>query len=180
MGYSNPSRPAVNLSQWPLPNVWLGVSVEDQAAADERIPLLLQCPAAVRWISAEPLLGPINFRWTPYAHQAAGETYREYLDRTGAVNEYEALRLLDWVVAGGESGTGARPMHPEWARMLRDQCAAAGVSFLFKQWGAWASVSEVEGDGPHHQFDDGATVRRLGKKAAGRLLDGVQHDGYPQ
>lgn len=139
---------------WPLPNVWLGVSAEDQARADERIPLLLDSPAAVRWISAEPLLGGINMQ--------------PWLDR------------LDWVVAGGESGSNARPMHPDWARSLRDQCAAAGVAFHFKQWGEWVSVSEVEGDGPHHKFPDGATVRRIGKKAAGRHLDGVTHDAYPR
>lgn len=188
-----------------LPNVWLGISVENQAAADERIPLLLQSPAAVRWLSAEPLLGPINFRWAPYAHQAAGQTYREYLKHAGTVNEFEALRKLDWVVVGGESGAGARPMHPVWARSLRDQCAAAGVPFLFKQWGEWQIASVANG---HHDFDmarnaahwvfpDGllqkpSSIRegwtggdpwamvRVGKKAAGRLLDGVLHDGYPE
>ncbi len=174
---------------WPYENVWLGVSVEDQATADERIPLLLQCPAAVRWISAEPLLGPINFRWTPYAHQSTGESYREYLERVGSVNEYEALRKIDWVVAGGESGEGARPMHPDWARSLRDQCAAAGVPFLFKQWGEWAEGMArpdwegVANDGSLRVNDEALSVvamSRVGKKAAGRLLDGVLHDAYPE
>ncbi|MDE0458069.1 MAG: phage Gp37/Gp68 family protein [Chromatiales bacterium] len=97
-----------SLSEWPPPNVWLGRSVEDQPTADQRIPLLTETPAAVRWISAEPLLAPIDLR-------GAG---------------------LDWVVVGGESGPNARPMDPEWVRHLRDQCAAADVPFFFKQWGS--------------------------------------------
>jgi protein gp37 len=110
---------------WPPPNVWLGVSVEDQATADERIPLLLETPAAVRFISAEPLLGPVNL------HSAR---CRE----TGSCPTCPAcLQTLDWVIAGGESGPEARPMHPSWPRQLRDQCTAAGVPFFFKQWGHW-------------------------------------------
>lgn len=123
---------------WPLPNVWVGVSAETQQWADVRVRVLQAVPAAVRWVSAEPLLGPLNLA-------AAG-----------------AFPGVDWVVAGGESGPGARPMHPEWARDLRDHCAAAGVAFLFKQWG--------EHDG---------SLRRVGKKAAGRELDGLTHDEYP-
>jgi protein gp37 len=146
--------------QWPLPNVWLGVSVENQEAADERIPLLLQAPAVVRWISAEPLLGPVNLRWAPYAHQAQGKSYRQYLEREGHVNEYEALRRLDWVVVGGESGTFSRPMHPEWATSLRDQCKAAGVAFLFKQWGDWAPRSSC-----YHTLDDGGSFADLDPEA---------------
>lgn len=156
------------LVAWPIPNVWLGVSVEDQATADERIPLLMQTPAAVRWVSAEPLLGPVDIC--------------EYIEwRNTIANE----RSLSWVVVGGESGPNARPMHPDWARSLRDQCAAAGVPFLFKQWGEWSApipgiasssnemqVTEHGGCGPY-------VTRRVGKKAAGRLLDGIQHDGYP-
>lgn len=138
---------------WPLPNVWLGVSVEDQAAADERIPLLLQTPAAVRWISAEPLLGPVNAAF--------------WLDSLPAAVDQRPR--LDWVVVGGESGTNARPMHPEWARNLRDQCAAAGVPFLFKQWGEWAPAI----DAPYE-------MQKWGKRAAGRRLDGIEHNGYPE
>ena len=105
---------------WPLPNVWLGVSVEDQATADERIPLLLDTPAAVRFVSAEPLLGPVML-----------DTYLGPLpeDEDGA--PYPSA--LDWIIVGGESGPGARPMDPEWARSLRDQCAGAGVAFFMKQ-----------------------------------------------
>lgn len=180
--------------KYPLPNVWIGVSVEDQAAADERIPLLLKTPAAVHWISAEPLLGPVD------------------LD-SGAADGLHALGCghagcdcgnhgIDWVVVGGESGAKARPMHPDWARSLRDQCAAAGVPFLFKQWGEWTpgvNVDRQRGtvdtailwddcwhinplnlatDNGH--IDDEPDLYRVGKKAAGRRLDGKLHDGYPE
>ncbi len=113
-----PPRPI----KWPLPNVWLGTSVEDQATADERIPHLLRCPAAVRFLSCEPLLGPIDFRKVP-GFNLAGQA------------GVDLLRNL-WVIVGGESGPGARPMRPDWARSLRDQCQAAGVPFFFKQMGA--------------------------------------------
>lgn len=123
------------LATWPLPNVWLGVSVEDQSVADERIPLLLQTPAAVRWISAEPLLAPVDLR----------------LDRLSAWNELAAANdqpwaasSVDWVVVGGESGSNARPMRTDWARLLRDQCQAHDVPFFFKQVGTWREVETVE------------------------------------
>ena len=106
-----PPGPRVVLGTWPLRNVWLGVSAEDQTRADERIPDLLATPAAVRWVSAEPLLGPIDFA-------------RVMVDGDPR---------LDWIVVGGESGAGARPMHPAWARSIRDQCAEAGVPFFMKQ-----------------------------------------------
>lgn len=157
----------------PLPNIWLGVSVEDQDAANARIPALLETLAAVRWISAEPLLGPVDLRW--FLRKNVWE---------GGVpvrgNDYGHGTALDWVIVGGESGTGARPMNPQWARDLRDQCTAAGVPFLFKQWGNWVSVSEVEGPGAHHTFPDGRTVRNVGKRRAGRLLDGIEHNGFPE
>lgn len=192
--------------EWPLPNVWLGVSVEDQAAADERIPLLLQTPAAVRWISAEPLLGPVDLPGLFYYGT----------EKTGGVVPLRdrGHTQLDWVVVGGESGPNARPMHPELARSLRDQCAAAGVPFMFKQWGEWATddvddetvpIRDYAGVLPNGDaalmsagylipWDGGAALKargnvridgrtlmcRVGKKAAGRLLDGVQHDGYPK
>ena len=116
----------------PLPNVHLGVSVEDQARADERIPHLLATPAAVRWISAEPLLGPVDLRFLqpgdpPVEIDALAGTHGVYRPHGGE------NASLDWVVVGGESGPGARPMHPDWARSLRDQCAAAGVPFFMKQ-----------------------------------------------
>jgi len=172
------SGPLFSANKWPPKHIWLGVSCEDQPTADERIPLLLQMPAAVRWISAEPLLGDIV---VPSLHE------------------------LDWVVAGGESGPGARPMHPRWVGRLRDECAVANVPFFFKQWGAWAPVPRRENapgkpqmvvggdcmltcDGRseilkwplHSSLEAEATpLRRFGKKRAGRLLDGRTHDEYP-
>lgn len=167
----------------PLPNVWLGVSVEDQKRADERIPELLATPAAVRWVSAEPLLGPVLID-TLLCEMPEDEDGAPYLGP------------IDWVVVGGESGPKARPMHPHWARDLRDQCADAGVPFLFKQWGEWIpegqTLSEparldpyrrrwcdIE-DGDDRYTQTGVAVHPVGKKAAGRLLDGVLHDGYPE
>ena len=127
---------------WPLPNVWLGTSVEDQETADERIPHLLKCPAAVRWLSMEPLLGPVDL---PDKHAGTicgygGRACREKYEHGTSVCGECPLRqskMFDWVVLGGESGKGARPMHPDWARDIRDQCEAAGVAFHFKQWGDW-------------------------------------------
>ena len=122
---------------WPLPNVWLGVSTERQQEADERIPDLLQTPAAVRFISTEPLLGPIDLTGVKidfmpgYFGDALQPHHVPYCDR------HHRYPKLDWVIVGGESGPGARPMHPDWARGLRDQCATAGVPFFFKQWGAY-------------------------------------------
>jgi len=187
---------------WPLRNVWLGVSTETQQWADIRIPALLDTPAAVRFISAEPLLGPIYL-----AHR--GYFASDEFDRTG----------IDWVIVGGESGRGARPMHPDWARSLRDECQAAGVAFLFKQWGEWVEdVTERPGDdfgpayrvlnvprdakdrnrcalhergmtaltpdNPFNPFAEGhpgwTAAKRVGKKAAGRELDGRTWDQYPE
>ena len=107
-------------AQWPPPNVWLGVSVEGQAEADSRIPLLLKCPAALHWLCAEPLLGPVNLD--------------SYLS--------PASPGLGWVVAAGEAGRGPgiRPTHPDWVRAIRNQCETAGVPFLFRRWGAWAPM----------------------------------------
>lgn len=197
MGYDNPRRPAVNLRQWPLPNVWLGISVENQATADERIPLLLQTPAAVRWVSAEPLLGATNLRWF-----LRRNLWIDGVPVAGA--DYGHGTRLDWVVAGGESGRGARPMHPDWARSLRDQCKTAGVPFLFKQWGNFAPGKQtvcgindcyesgirggwVELDGIYSLGEAAEPMRataahvfEVGKTKAGRMLDGEFHDDYPR
>lgn len=166
----------------PHPRIWLGVSIEDQAAADERIPLLLDTPAAVRWVSAEPLLGPVilNSCWI---HESCGygnddDPAMSHCFGCAGVSGYSELcawpsKKIDWVVVGGESGPNARPMHPDWARSLRDQCAVAGVPFLFKQWGEWAPSAAATSPA-------NGLMARVGKKAAGRLLDGVQHDGYPE
>jgi protein gp37 len=149
----------------PPENVWLGVSAEDQTRWDERTADLRQTPAAVRWVSAEPLLGLIR-------------------DDFG-------LDGIDWVVAGGESGPNARPMHPDWARSLRDQCASAGVPFFFKQWGVWVPLSGSDGFWPHNEpgacrlmpdgekHPRGKSMQRVGKKTAGRLLDGIEHNAMP-
>lgn len=153
------------LVPWPLPNVWLGVSTENQATFDDRVPMLLETPAAVRWISAEPLLGPIDCR--PYLEAGAARL------ATGDPNH-----RLGWVVAGGESGPRARPMEWTWARSLRDQCQAAGVPFLFKQWGEHAPVTDWRVDSPTAGEIIG--MAKVGKKAAGRMLDGRTWDEYPQ
>lgn len=182
--------------EMPLPNVWLGVSVENQEAADKRIPILLDTPAAVRWISAEPLLGKINLSKCGNQNRQVNaltgtETTGNPISSFGIsgfdqVTRYNWTNKLDWVVVGGESGSGARPMHPEWARSLRDQCAAAGVRFLFKQWGEWAPVHELKCNEQGikgklwHNFDPDTSVCQIGKKAAGRMLDGVEHNGYPK
>jgi protein gp37 len=172
----------------PPPGIWLGVSVEDQQRADEHIPDLLATPAAVRFISAEPLLGPVDLTaltlttCTDKFDALQGMTWAIQSQRYGGGRLYNGASergKVDWVIVGGESGPKARPMHPEWARSLRDQCKAAGVPFLFKQWGEFVSVSEVEGPGAHFTFPDGTTVRRVGKKAAGRLLGGREWSEFP-
>jgi protein gp37 len=179
-------------------NVWLGTTAENQAEADRRIPHLLAVPAAVRFLSCEPLLGPVDLRAVSWGHS-------------------NALHRIDWVIAGGESGPGARPMHPNWARGLRDQCAAAGVPFFFKQWGEFEPVlitldgcgmdtgsgqrlrgpavddwaDYVFAEARDHRGDpklidrrfwasgDGQLLHRCGKKAAGALLDGLEHKAFP-
>lgn len=177
-------RPMRDDCRWPWPNVWCGVSTENQHFADERIPLLLETPAAVRWISAEPLLGPVDL-----AHKVAGKretpAYRLADDW---------VRCLDWVVAGGESGPNARPMHPQWARSLRNQCQASGVPFFFKQWGEWAdprqSLCALHSAGAHDYVADGREhsadcpnaktfMVKCGKKVSGRLLDGREWSEFP-
>jgi protein gp37 len=163
MGHNNHSY----LALWPWPNVWIGATICNQEEADRDIPKLLKVQAAKRFLSMEPLLGPVEFRWTPYAHQATGETYREYLDRTGRVNEFEALRKVDWVIVGGESGSNARPMHPNWVRALRNQCEQTGVAFHFKQWGEYRPATGVDEATTHPrivsdrkaQFPDNPTAR---------------------
>ncbi|MEY2335683.1 DUF5131 family protein [Acidithiobacillus ferrianus] len=131
--YFQRSEIAWAVDEGPLDNIWLGVSVEDQATADERLPLLLQVPAAVRWVSAEPLLDSVEINFA----------LKNRLDQHG---NWRSGSGLAWVVCGGESGPRARPMHAEWARKLRDDCAAAGVPFFMKQLGA-AFVGPDDGFG---------------------------------
>lgn len=126
-------------------NVWLGTSIATQEDADRNIPELLKCRnlAPVLFVSAEPLLGPVDLRKVPNP-----DAYFKQTGRTGVVSEpnepddyvYWTSKAIDWLICGGESGHGARPMHPDWARSLRDQCTAAGVPFFFKQWGEWGPV----------------------------------------
>lgn len=163
---------------YPLKHVWLGTSAENQETFDARRPHLLRCPAAVRFLSLEPLLGPIDLGGTAGIH---------------------------WVIVGGESGPGARPMHPGWVRSIRDQCVAAGVPFFFKQWGAWVPREEVDQetwdgagryvlvspDGDTSYSDDGditehlndnewsAAMTRLSKQVAGRSMDGREWEELP-
>lgn len=186
----------------PPDNLWLGATITDQPEADRDIPKLLAVPARVRFLSMEPLLGPVTLR----------EVHSDMCEIDALTGDHGVLRPLrgrseakvHWIICGGESGPGARPMHPDWARSLRDQCEAAGVPFLFKQWGEWASVSEspvhpeatripgnlcrvtrdgvttdhyiaISSNGGRRRYE----MRRIGKKAAGRLLDGREWNGSP-
>lgn len=195
------SRFEQNRDKWwsdfhkPLKNVWIGVSVEDQRWADIRIPALLETPAAVRFLSMEPLLGQVDLT-------AAAATWGQ------------PLGGIDWVIVGGESGRNARPMHPDWARSLRDQCVTAGVPFFMKQWGEWSDLAPIK-NGRHDftgakalsingmlydtadlAYPDGprrdeacrektqgpshlTNMYRVGKKNSGRELDGRTWDEYP-
>jgi len=161
----------------PPRNIWIGVTVEDQPRTDERIPLLLKTPAAKRFISIEPMLDEVTL-YTPEYKQYVG---RDYLTDIRGVSAGRPLieAGLDWVILGGESGPGARPMHPDWARGVRDQCKAAGVPFLFKRWGDGYRIGKT-GCG----FPMRATARQAGfsedAKHGGRLLDGVLHDARPE
>lgn len=174
---------------WPgfAPNLWFGISCENQATANERIPLLFLLPAHVRFLSCEPLLGPIDL------NECAKMFSSNWHD------------LIHWVIAGGESGPTARPMHIDWVRSLRDQCADANVPFFFKQWGEWCPSENIDigsffaymGHGQvfengkakrqprSHLFDNGAhrpgtIMFRIGKGKSGNSLDGKQHLEFPQ
>ena len=167
---------------WPLSNVWLGTSVENQEAADKRIPHLLETPAAVRFLSCEPLLGPVDLRGK---------------DTQGsALDPYEDDPKIHWVITGGESGLGARPAHPDWFRQIRDDCEAAGVPYFHKQHGEFTPWIPMHGNPENrpiqHVMKDGSayypgnygaslqSMIRVGKKRAGRLLDGVEHSAFPE
>lgn len=151
-----------NINPWP--NVWLGTTVEDQERADERVPVLLEVPATVRFLSCEPLIGPVTFGpgWLAPAATHCGptpstpEALRAVREIVKAAGKRMGWAGIDWVICGGESGgKHARPMHPAWARRLRDQCTAAGVPFLFKQWGSWAPTAPVyPTDDEHNAWDE--------------------------
>jgi protein gp37 len=185
---------------WPLPNVWLGTSVEDQRRADERIPHLLATPAAVRFLSCEPLLGPLDLTHIdlPGGHSEM-LPLTGYVPAPGDVGDDDCPAIghprIDWVIVGGESGPNAKPMHPDWARSIRDQCVVVGVPFFFKQHGQWTVTYDRDVDDPDwrrpprdDQHPNGRYlnlaggmgfhgdrvlyVKRVSKKAAGRTLDG--------
>ncbi len=201
---------------WP-DNVWIGATIVNQAEADRDIPKLLAVPTRVRFLSMEPLLGPVDLtklmnpgplhQRGAFINALSGGTYGE-VPATGERLRitHSPIKHIDWVIVGGESGPNSRPMHPDWARSLRDQCEAAGVPFLFKQWGEWGEPDSIERTGiAHHGWfeqdrRDGGVPRhewpgpmqngvelaslrpevfRVGKKAAGRLLDGRTWDGFP-
>jgi len=149
----------------PLPHVWLGVSVEGQRTADERVPILSNTPAAVRFVSYEPAIGPVD--WCGF-------------------------HGLHWVICGGESGPGARPMDPAWARNALYRCHQSGVPFFFKQWGEWLHISQMPAAFTPEELErvsfktvmnnqgDGVMYFRVGKKRAGRALDGVEYSEFPR
>lgn len=200
--------PLVNPFDKIFPNVWIGATIVNQEEADRDIPKLLAVPAAKRFLSMEPLLGPVDLSYgfgIPTATQGSCPMHLATIAPEGLLPN--GMRHIHWVIVGGESGHHARPMHPDWARSLRDQCQAAGVPFLFKQWGEW---QEVKGDGqlapedadavgfnsrsdcvitpagnvyahPDDLPDDTPArwMERVGKKTAGRLLDGRTWDGVP-
>jgi len=232
-----------DFEEWPLPNVWMMVTAEDQQRADERIPALLQLPAAVRGVSYEPACGPVDFSpwlrgvriaeqgWDVWELQRdEPEVYRDsaplfdtqeearkwadaqgfefgyYIEQTDEDDLHpDHLVNLDWIIAGGESGHGARPAHPDWFRSARYQCVAVGVAFFFKQWGEWAPHGDgwthvVFSDGKLDTWEaaysetaaedrgmleatladcDGAMIKRVGKAAAGRELDGETWSQFP-
>lgn len=148
-------------SDWP-DNIWLGTTVENQKYADERLPHLLKHKAAVRFLSCEPLLGSVD------------------LSKWMKAKPRKSLHGIDWIIAGGESGPGARPMLPGWARSLRDQATKFGVAFHFKQWGHWVPEEIVTEEQKKSVLDiEGVRLVGMGKKGAGRELDGDIWDGLP-
>jgi protein gp37 len=211
-------QPAPLAWGWPVPNVWLGVRAPDQARADIGIPALLGVPAAIRFLFCDPLTGPLCLEicdWTPPGMEGFPGTLNpltgEWQPTAGDVaEEYEhritGLPRIDWVIAGGEPGPKARPLHPAWARAIRHQCDYAQVPFFFRQWGEWAPQNAATwpyGDGgrnPHRYCwvspDGGeakpfaeftasddqrwALMKRVGTKAAGRELDGQICDEFPR
>lgn len=193
-------------------NVWLGTSVEDQRRADERIPELLKIPAAVRFLSCAPLLGTVHIPGYAFYPTQMCDCPRSNYKNGGTPtfepdsrfsccpqcgHPYRVMTGIRWVICGGESGLGARPMHPDWARSLRDQCQAAGVPFFFSGWGAWVPMSDYDPElhgadcnrhqhawlwrgEPGNQDELPMSAFNVGKHAAGRLLDGRTWDEFPQ
>jgi protein gp37 len=147
-------------TNWPA-NVWVGTSVENQTLAEKRLPFLLKSPAAIRFLSCEPLLGPVDLR--------------HWFKRDG-------FHFIDWVIVGGESGGASRPMHPDWATSLLRQCQEFEVSFHFKQWGQWVPVQNQALIGARLvELDNERPVEmlRMSKRLAGRILEGTTWNGVP-
>lgn len=168
--------PTATLPAWPLPNIWVGVSIESQSWADQRLPVLLDCPAAIRFLSAEPLLGQVDLELA--------------LRRSGASSNLGAAGL-HWVISGGESGKRARPMHPDWLRLLRDQCAGAGIAYFVKQRGEWSWNFEANDSREARAImPDGTavpvgtlgsqTIVKVGTVEAGDVLDEVRWQDFPR
>lgn len=187
----------------PPPNVWIGTTVENQEWADKRIPALLEIPAKVRFLSCEPLLGPVNLEGMEYFTAKLGK----YPFNLPPEHRSSVLIAIHWVIAGGESGGKARPSHPDWFRSMRDQCAAACVAYFFKQWGEWCPATEEFGVTGHVMPDSGTmpcgkpaawvglngnmqcpsstglngafAMARIGSKHTGRKLNGIEHSAFP-
>lgn len=177
-------------------NVWVGTSVEDHDAAEKRIPHLLEVPARVRFLSCEPLLGAVDLTKVVLLRATDEQRQRGAPDVSinslkGRYTQHSDKRQgVHWVLVGGESGGGARPMHPDWARSLRDQCAQSGVPYFFKQHGEYLHESQMpqeQRDGMscggwanNHRWSDDSLSFRIGKAAAGHLLDGVEWHQFPK
>ena len=172
--------PAGRLEQAPIANVWLGATICNQQEADRDIPKLLATPATIRFVSIEPLLGSIDLTNLAAADGYASDVLSGYRHDFG-VPIADLPARLDWVIAGGESGHNARPMDPNWVYALRNQCEDAGVAFLFKQWGEWHPLERlpIELDATPRRIDADTSTVRIGKKHAGRLVDGIEHNEFP-
>lgn len=187
IGVSDPAKD-------PLTNVWIGASVENQAMAEARIPVLLEIPARIRWLACEPLLGPLDLNEIRCAQTGIIDALRGLCGTDYPLQG--RCKRLDWVVVSGDSGPGSRPMHPDWPLSIMGQCMQAGVKFFFKQWGDWAPeeiASREESNAAMRYIDihgrtraahAGVTggsviVQRLGLKRAGRRLDGLTWNGMP-
>ena len=180
-------------------SIWIGTSAENQEQADKRIPVLVTIPAAVRFLSMEPLLGGVDLTELHYDGVVAIDALNGMVGYPLPHKTFEQAETnawpVDWVIVGGESGPNARPMHPDWARSIRDQCQAAGVPFFFKQWGEWIYWMPHEGNIEkkqlRHVMQNGSvyypgnfsspllSMIRMGKHAAGRLLDGREWNEFP-
>lgn len=169
------------------PNLWLGTSANDQASADERVPILLKIPAKIRFLSYEPATGPLELR-------QLGKSAAEAWSHDALAGEFNCdgntergLPRLHWVICGGESGPKATPMHPDWARKVRDDCARCDVPFFFKQWGMWQLADELTpqqlGEGRRfcYAYHNGTSTTKYmhRPKKSGNLLDGKQHQAFP-